>query len=95
MGYYINNDSKGNHIGTTFYSKIENLVEDGAEVIPTPIQWEEDLCCAVDNGIFGAVAYAYDKQEMEVFLNEKNRPTKWLKIANAKHLSGYLKDESK
>lgn len=87
MGKYINKNSKGEYIGTSFRQKIDSLIQDGAEKIEPPKEWEENLCCAVDNYTFGAVAYTYDEREMEVFLRGSGgRPTQWLKVPNAKKL---------
>lgn len=87
MGKYINKNSKGEYIGTSFRQKIDSLVQDGAEKIDPPKEWEEDLCCAVDKYFFGAVAYAYDEREMELFLRGSGgKATQWLKVPNAKKL---------
>ena len=86
MGYYINTDYKGNSIGKTFSQKIQSLINVGAIKIQPPNKWEEDLCCAVDTGFFGAVGYAFDEQEMRVFLEHDDRPKQWLKVPDAKEL---------
>jgi len=87
MGYYINQDSNGNHIGTTFSQKIASLLADGATKINKPTEWEEGLVCVVDNGMFAAAAYAYDEREMEAFLSTSGRPSQWLKFDKAKELA--------
>lgn len=87
MGYYINQDSNGNHIGTSFSQKVTNLIADGAVKINTPTEWEEGLVCVVDNGLFAAAAYAYDEREMQAFQNTNGRPFQWLKFDKAKELA--------
>jgi hypothetical protein len=87
MGKYINQDSKGNYIGTSFDEKLLSLVEDGAVQISTPKIWEEGLICLVDNYAFSAAGYAYDEREMEIFKDVGGRPFQWLKMDNAKELA--------
>lgn len=88
MGKYINTTSTGEHIGIGYNQKIDSLVsKEGAVKIDPPTQWEEGLCCAVNNGAFGAVAYAYDEREMDIFLRDSSgRPKQWLKIPHASSL---------
>lgn len=87
MGYYINQDSKGNMLPDK--GKLKMLVEDGAKVIPTPTKskFEEGLVCIVDNGMFEAAGYAFSKEEMEVFLDPDNRMKTWIKYDKAKELA--------
>ena len=87
MGYYINTDSKGSHIGTTFSEKVSNLIADGAVKIQKPIDWEEGLVCVVDNGFFAAAGYAYNDREMEAFKETNGRPYQWLKFDKASELA--------
>jgi hypothetical protein len=88
MGYYINHNSKGDFIGTTFEEKINSLIEDGATKIPTPTKFTDNLVCVVDNGMFAAAAYAYSEQEMKVFLEGMNgRRFQWLSFDKAKELA--------
>lgn len=51
MGYYINEDSKGKHIGTSFLQKLNSLIDDGAVKIDPPTEFKEGLVCVVDNVI--------------------------------------------
>lgn len=82
MGYYING------IGTSYEAKIANLKDMyDAKIIDKPTEWEENLVCVVDNGVFAAAGYAYDEREMNVFLGECGRPKTWLKVPNAKELA--------
>jgi len=87
MGKYINKDSKGNFIGTSFEQKVSSLVEDGAERISPPTFFRDGLICVVDNGHFGAAGYAYDEQEMNEFLYPDNRRRQWLFKAFAENLA--------
>lgn len=78
MGKYING------IGTTFAQKEAGLKELGAVEIPTPEQFEEDLVCLVDNGLFAAAAYAFSEKEMQYFREDPaGRPQKWFKLYEA------------
>jgi len=86
MGYYINEDSKGNLIGTGFSEKIKSLTNDGAKLIPKPTEFTDGLVCVVDNGFFAAAAYAYSESEMNEFLNT-TRQTQWLYKSDAKELA--------
>lgn len=84
MGRYINQVTHV-QLPTSYEGKIETLIKLGAKRIETPTKWEEGLCCAVDNGLFGAVGYAYDDREMEVFKKPTGRPTTWLYFPDAKN----------
>lgn len=88
MGYYINHNSEGQFIGTSFKDKLSSLIKDGAIAIDDPKEFKENLVCIVDNGPFAAAAYAYSEEEMNVFLNHTNgRRTQWLSYAHAKDLA--------
>jgi hypothetical protein len=50
MGKYINKNSNGTGLGSSASDKINRLVEDGATTINTPVEWNENLVCVVDNG---------------------------------------------
>lgn len=83
MGKYIN-EIDGSHIGTTFNEKCKGLEKAGArQIAPTPTEYESDLVCVVDNGFFGAAAYAYSKEEFDEFKRPDGRPKKWYKFPNA------------
>lgn len=87
MGYYINEDSKGKHVGGSFHEKISSLISDGAKKIDPPKTWKEGLVCAVNNGFFGALAYAYNSNEMDEFLIDDGREKQWLEFDKAKQLA--------
>lgn len=87
MGYYINKNSKGDFIGVSFNEKLFNLINDGAKLIDKPSVWEEGLVCVINNGMFGAAAWAYDEDEMNCFLNTNGRDFQWLKFNKAKDLA--------
>lgn len=84
MGFYIN-VINGNAVPSR--GKVDFLLNnvEGSKKISPPIQWEENLVCVVNNGAFEAAAYAYSKEEMDVFLyHTGDRPTQWLTVPNAK-----------
>lgn len=88
MGKYINKNTKGESLGSTFREKVNTLILDGANVIGEPKSFEEGLVCVVDNGMFAAAAYAYDEREMNVFLKGySGRNFQWLKYDSAKTLA--------
>lgn len=77
MGKYVNITSKGS-VGSSFGSKCDCLIADGAKEIKTPKQFQKNLVCVVDNGFFGAAAYAYSENEMKCFLDPTDRrPKRW------------------
>jgi hypothetical protein len=76
MGRYIN-EIEGNHIGVSAKAKAHSLLKAGATEIDTPVEFQEDLVCVVDNGPFGAAAWAYDKREFNVFMHPDERPKRW------------------
>lgn len=63
------------------------LINDGANPIQPPIEWQEGLVCVVDNGAFEAAGYAYSVNEMEVFKASDGRPKQWLLFDKAKELA--------
>jgi hypothetical protein len=89
MGKYINEDSKGKHIGTTFHQKLGRLIDDGAFLIEPPsiTGFKDGLVCLVDNGHFAAAGYAYDQIEMEVFLQPDERKKQWLLIEHVSKIA--------
>jgi hypothetical protein len=86
MGYYINEDSKGNLLPQT--GKAQALINDGAVI--TNNTFKENLVCVVENSVFDAAGYAYDEREFEVFNHPDDpRQRTWLVYSHAKKLSGY------
>lgn len=84
MGYYINEDSKGNILPNL--GKAEALLNDGA----TPaekVEYQPNLVCVVNNGMFEAAAYAYSPEEFNEFNRFDGRPKKWLIHPQAKELA--------
>lgn len=75
MGFYINQDSKGNPLPAS--GKYDALIRDGGKPSDGR-EWSIDLVCVVDNGTFDAAAYAYSLSEMEFFKRENRRTLKWL-----------------
>ncbi len=90
MGYYINyvNGKELPAIG-----KASKLISEGAVIVGTPTEFQENLVCVVENGFFDAAAYAYDEREMTEF-NDPNdyRPKTWLIVPDADKLSGFNKN---
>ena len=90
MGKYINVDSKGNRIGTSYNAKLSNIMADGAVVTENPVEYQENLVVAINNGPWGAVAYAYNEREFEYFnedLKKGVRPYTWLIYEHAEELA--------
>ena len=77
MGRYVNKTSRG-AVGTSALAKFDAIVADGGKEIKTPKEFQPNLVCVVDNGMFGAAAYAYSPREMEVFKMPDGRPKRWL-----------------
>lgn len=86
MGKYINVDSKGKSLGSSYMSKINKLMDDGATEVSDKY-FQPNLICVVDNGVFAAAGYAYDEGEFEVFKRFDNRPKTWLIHPNASDLA--------
>jgi len=88
MGKYINENSKGQLIGKTYYEKISALIDDGAIKIDTPKAFIENLVCVIHNGYFGAICYAYDEREMNCFIDGLgDRKFQWFIYKYAKQLA--------
>jgi hypothetical protein len=87
MGYYID-VVKGQTLPPK--SKVIWLMTIGeAKVAETPVKFQPNLVCVVENAYFDAAGYAFSKEEMEAFLYPDPRPKTWLIVPNAAELSGY------
>lgn len=86
MGKYVNEDSKGNALGTSFESKVNGLLNDGAEK-DTGFTYKPNLICVVDNGFFAAAGYAYCEAEWNEFRREDGRHKVWLTHPMAEQLA--------
>ena len=87
MGYYINENSKGQEAPSN--GKAQFIEADGGLVIPEPKEWKEGIVCVVENGFFDAAAYAFSEKEMKEFLHPDGRDKTWLYYPLAKNISGY------
>jgi len=67
MGYYINENSKGESLPSR--GKARALILDGAKVVNATFQ--PNLVCVVENGLFDAAGYCYNEKEFTIF----NDPT--------------------
>ncbi len=86
MGKYLNVDSKGKSLGSSYMAKVVNLMEDGAVEVSDTI-FQDNLVCVVNNGMFAAAGYAYDEGEFEEFKHNDGRPKTWLVYPYAKDLA--------
>jgi hypothetical protein len=82
MGYYINEDSKGNLLPSK--GKAEMLLNDGAEF--TDATYKENLICVVDHGFHEAAGYMFSEGEFEYF-KEIGASKQWLVHPKAKELA--------
>jgi len=86
MGYYINQNSKGENLPSS--GKAKALVNDGAKIVKP--EFQPNLICVVENGFFDAAGYCYSKEEFIDFNYPGDyRPKTWLTHPLAKELSGY------
>ena len=77
MGKYINHTSKGS-VDTSAESKCQAILNDGGVEIPEPKEFVPNLVCVVNNGMFGAAAYAYNEREFDRFKQPHDlRPKRW------------------
>lgn len=91
MGWYIN-EINGEDIPSL--RKVQFILENApdAKIIDPPTEWQEGLVCVVHNGAFDAAGYAFDEDEMRVFLApdyDVQRPRTWMIVPNAKEYTGY------
>lgn len=84
MGKYINVINK-KHIGVSALAKCVSLLQAGAKEIKEPKEFQENIVCVVDNGLFGAAGYAYDERELEDFKYDDGRPKRWFILENAEN----------
>lgn len=78
MGKYIN-ESKGKVLPAL--GKAITLINDGAEQIEEPKQFEKGLVCVVNNGMFDAAAYVDTSSTLDAFKRKDGRPRIWLKLS--------------
>lgn len=84
MGYYINQNSKGDSLPVK--GKLEALKNDGA--IITDASFKENLVCVVETVLFDAAAYMFSEDELDYFVNDAyNRKSTFLVYPNAKELA--------
>lgn len=76
MGKYVNETSFG-PIGTSAAMKCAAIIADDGNEIEEPKVFIENVVCVVDNGYFGAAAYAYDENELKDFKRPDGRPKRW------------------
>jgi hypothetical protein len=87
MGYYIN---KYNSKELPPKGKAQFLINEGAQVVKGPIEFQDNLVCVVENPFFDAAGYAYDVNEMRTFNDpEDHRRKTWLIVPGAAQASGY------
>jgi len=78
MERYVKLTSKG-VLGRSAGEKCDSIIADGGKEIRQPKEWIPNLVCVVDNGFFGAAAYAYSENEMKVFQQSTDgRSKRWL-----------------
>lgn len=88
MGIYIKDTTKGRIVNLKAANILAELINDGAEPIKEPKEWQDNLVCLVNNGSFGAAAYAYNEAEMDYFKQGYNgRDHVWLLYPNAKEFA--------
>lgn len=91
MGYYIN-EIEGEAAPRIHKADFILSKAYGAQLIEPPTEWQDGLVCVVNNGAFDAAGYAYNEEEMRVFLRPDygvQRPRQWLLVPNAKEYAGY------
>lgn len=86
MGKYVNKTSHGS-TGTSAAAKCTDLIADGAIEIPQPKEFIENIVCVVDNGFFGAAAYAYDENELSMFKRPDGRLKRWFIWSKVKNFA--------
>ena len=88
MGYYINQNSKGEPLPAS--GKVKALIDDGAELVERELigYFQPNLVCVVDNGMFEAAGHAYSEDEMKAFSSpHDDRQKTWLTYDHAEKLA--------
>ena len=83
MGLYINQTSTGAPLPNL--GKADALIADGAVVVKA--QWQPNLICVVNNGMFEAAGYAFCEEEFNVFKMPDGRKKIWLTHPKAEELA--------
>jgi hypothetical protein len=82
MGKYVNVNLKGNPLNAS--GKASELVLSGAERIEEPNAFDQhegkSVLCVVENGLFDAVAFAYNQAELDEFKRDDGRFKTWLTV---------------
>jgi len=87
MGYYINKIN-GEVLGATFKEKCQGLLDNGATQT-TDSEFQENMVCVLDNGMFAGAGYAFSEKEFDIFRMPDTRRKKWFIVPNADILSGF------
>lgn len=90
MGKYINKNSKGETLPAK--GKAEKLIQDGAKeldggIIGEFLEYQPNMICVVDNGLFEACGYAYNEAEFNAFNHVDGRPKRWFSYEYAEKLA--------
>lgn len=89
MGYYINQDSKGNQM--PIFGKANALLADGG-ILQDGTQFLPDLICVVDRITHEAAIFCYDQREYD-YVTRSNKANDdevtWITHPLAKELSNY------
>lgn len=85
MGYYINENSKGEPAPSK--GKVQFLINDVATV--TDATFQDNLICVCENGMFDAAGYCYSEDEFKAFTHPDGRRKTFLVYPHAKKVSGY------
>jgi len=88
MGKYINLNSKGEHIGTSYQDKVNSLIADGATTLdPSNLTYQPNMVCVMNNGMFAAAGYAYSESEFKAFNMPDGRSKTWLVYPHAEQVA--------
>jgi hypothetical protein len=85
MGKYINDLPDGTSLGVN--TKLDRLLDYGAEIIDTPTSFQPDIVCVVQNAEFQAAAYMYSPAELKSSLQDDGREKTWIHLPGAQDLA--------
>ncbi len=80
MGKYINK-VKDQSLGTSFESKCNVLINNGA-ILTYPLEYEQNIVCVVDNGMFAACIYIDSESTYNMVKTNDGRLKKWFSMNN-------------
>lgn len=89
MGLYINETPRGRLPAQQKAKYLPQFVPGTVQILPpkSEADFQENMVCVVENGMFDAAAYAFSPSEMMQFAGPDSRRRTWFIVPGAKELA--------